>query len=156
MADIGRPTKLTPERHDKIVQAMRLGSYADVAARHGGIGSTTYHKWMRWGKRDKDADTDSIYRAFRSAIKNAEADAELRAVQVILTAMPESWQAAMTFLERRYPSRWGRRGRLDISSEGGPLIQVNVDGAALGLTEGSPKPIDRDANQVIDITPEDD
>lgn len=28
--------------------------------------------------------------------------------------MADNWQAAMTYLERKYPERWGRRDRLKI------------------------------------------
>ena len=52
------------------------------------------------------------YREFVEAIKKAEHEAEVRMVAMWQKHMPENWQAIATFLERRYPDRWGRK-RLD-------------------------------------------
>jgi len=40
--------------------------------------------------------------------------------------MPENWQAIATFLERRYPDRWGRK-RLDIEHSGEVGIKIVDD-----------------------------
>lgn len=48
-------------------------------------------------------------------IKSAEAEGEMRAVLAVTSAMRENWTAAMTFLERKHPDRWGRRDRLDLN-----------------------------------------
>ena len=38
--------------------------------------------------------------------------------------MGKSWQAAMTFLERKFPQGWGRR--LDVTTEGEPVGRFEV------------------------------
>ncbi len=41
----GRPAKLTPELQAKLVEALKAGNYAEVAARHVGIASSTFYDW---------------------------------------------------------------------------------------------------------------
>jgi transposase len=104
----GRPTALTPEVQDKILNAIRAGNYAEQAAQYAGVHKSTYYRWMQ--KAD-EPDTKPIYREFRDAVKEAEAGAEAYAVAMVRQAMPSSWQAAMTFLERKYPERMAGRCR---------------------------------------------
>ena len=101
----GRKTKLAPERQDKIVQAIRAGNYANVAAAYAGIGESTFYEWIQRGEKAQSG----LYSEFAEAVKRAEAEAEVHAVAIIRRAMPENWTAAMAYLERRNPNRWGRR-----------------------------------------------
>jgi transposase len=112
-APVGRPTKLTPQVHERIVGLIEAGSYAEPAARAAGISASTFYSWMERGELEEDG----IFREFREAIKRAEAVAEVSAVKVVTSAMPRSWQAAMTFLERKHPDRWGRRTRAEPSEQ---------------------------------------
>jgi len=54
------------------------------------------------------AKSGKYFRFFRS-IKKAEGEAEVHAVAIIRQSMGKSWQAAMTWLERKNPKDWGRR-----------------------------------------------
>lgn len=119
---MGRPTKLTPELQVKIVEIIRAGNYADVAAEAVGIGSSTYYHWLALGR---DA-TSGKYRDFRDAVKAAECYAEVRAVAIVQKHMVDNWQAAMTYLERKFPDRWGRRERHEHTGAGGGPIAVDV------------------------------
>ena len=104
----GRKTKLTPEVQERIVSAIRAGNYANVAAEYAGIGETTFYRWLQEGREAESG----IYRDFREAVKTAEREAEVRAVAMVQKAMPYNWTAAMTYLERKHPGRWGRRDRV--------------------------------------------
>ena len=106
----GRKTKLTPEVQEKIVSAIRAGNYAYVAAEYAGIASGTFYNWLQRGNGAKQG----IYREFLEAVKRAESEAEVRAVAIIQKHMDSNWQAAMTYLERKYPDRWGRKDRLRV------------------------------------------
>jgi transposase len=110
---VGRPTKLTAQVQERIVGMIEAGSYAEPAARAAGISASTFYSWMERGELEEDG----IFREFRDAIKRAEAETEVRAVKVVASAMPRSWQAAMTFLERKHPDRWGRRSRAEPSEQ---------------------------------------
>lgn len=106
----GRSSKLTPEVQKKIVSAIRAGNYAQVAAKYAGIGETTYYVWLQRGKEE----SRGKYKEFREAVKRAESEAEVRTVALIHRHMESSWQAAMTYLERKFPDRWGRTNRLKV------------------------------------------
>jgi hypothetical protein len=114
----GRPTKLTQEVHEKIVSAIQLGNYGAVAARFAGIDRCTFFSWMRKGRERKGA----IYVRFAKAVRDAQALAEARAIQVIAQAANENWQAAAWYLARKYPDRWGEHKRHEITGKkGGPV-----------------------------------
>jgi transposase len=123
----GRLTKLTPEVQKKIVEAIQLGNYTDVAAQYAGIDRATFYRWMEKGKQD---DADPAHKAFVEAVENAQATAEVRAVVLINRAANEGvWQAAAWFLERTRPKRYGRFDRNELSGpDGGPMrIDVSTE-----------------------------
>ncbi len=66
----GRPTKLTLEVHQTIVEYIRAGVFSHVAASAAGISKTTFHRWMRHGEREP-----GIYRDFMEDVQQAQAQA---------------------------------------------------------------------------------
>ena len=106
----GRSTKLTPEIQEKIVSAIRAGNYAVIAAEYAGICESTFYGWLRRGR----AEAKGPFFQFMQAIKGAEREAEVRAVAHVQKHMGENWTAAMTYLERKFPQRWGRRDRTPV------------------------------------------
>ena len=114
----GRPSKLTPEAQQKIVQAVASGNYLETAAAYGGITYTTFNNWMNRG----EARESKIYIEFFEAVKKAEADAEvLRVARISKAANEGNWQADAWYLERRYPNRWGKRVNEVSGPDGGPV-----------------------------------
>ena len=110
---MGRKTKLNAKVQSKIVSAIKAGNYACVAAAYAGIGERTFYEWLERGRTRPG----SIYAQFAQAVKDAESEAEVRAVAMVQKAMGDNWTAAMTFLERKFPNRWGRRDRLKLEVE---------------------------------------
>ncbi len=112
----GRRTKLTPEVQAIIIETLQGGGYAVTACARANISQSKYYEWLKKGEEGR-----SPYREFREAVKKAEAEAEFKAVLLVLSVAfdPENpnWQAAMTYLERRYPERWGRRDRTKVDME---------------------------------------
>jgi len=106
---MARPTKLTPELQEKILQAVRAGNYIETAAVYAGINKTTLYDWLKRGARAKSGK----FREFSNALEKALAEAEVRDVAIIAKAAQEQWQAAAWRLERKYPCRWGRRDKLE-------------------------------------------
>src|SRR5262245_31088359 len=99
-----RPTKLTPERQTKIVQAILAGNYFDTACAYAGLGASTVREWLRRGEnRDGRRPADRRFAAFAAAVRGAEAQAEVAAVALIRQQMPENPWLALSFLARRYP-----------------------------------------------------
>jgi hypothetical protein len=64
--------------------------------------------------------------AFFEAYRKAEATAEEKAIKAIYAAFPDDWRAAVTYLERRYPSRWARRQNVDVTGKGQPMHAIEV------------------------------
>jgi hypothetical protein len=62
---------------------------------------------------------------FGEAVKRATAEAEARIVGMVLEHVPTQWAAGMTWLERKFPDRWGRHDRVDheLSQQGMELLQ---------------------------------
>lgn len=116
----GRRPKLTREVQEKICRVIRAGNYAYIAAEYAGISQTTFYRWLEQGEEQERGP----YREFREAVKAAEREAEIRAVATVQQHMGKSWQAAMTFLERKFPQRWGRR--LDVTSDALEIGKIQV------------------------------
>jgi hypothetical protein len=153
----GRPTKLTPEVHEKIVNAVRAGNYLEIAAEFAGVHRTTVFRWL------KDAEADDAPRAltqFRDAISRARAEAEVRVVGAVqrdmmggqvlketVRRLPDgtveterefarvNGRLALEFASRAFAGRWGRRAALEVTgAEGGP-VQVEHTHVIASLAE---------------------
>ena len=134
----GRPTKLTPDLQERILDAILDGNYVETAAQVAGVNKTTLYRWLRRAEEVEatalehaegdleDVDLYSlvdpaewVYLDFRHALESARAWAETELVrQVKAFAALGGWQAFMTILERTHPTRWGRRKVLDHRFEG--------------------------------------
>lgn len=100
----GRKTLLTPQLSHDICTSMEMGNYPEIAALANGISVATLYGWLKKGTEEKR----EPYLSFAENFKKAEATAEQSAVIHIRAQMPKNWTAAMTFLERRHRTRWGR------------------------------------------------
>ena len=117
----GQPSKLTPQVANAIRDHMEDGNYLETAAALAGIHRQTAMRWMQRGKAiqrklkgDKidpttltDHDWDCV--DFCDTIETAKALAEADDLATIKRASRRQWQAAAWRLERRNPTRWGRR-----------------------------------------------
>lgn len=122
-----RPTKLTPEKHTKIVELIRAGNYAETAATIANIGIATYYTWMNKGDGPK---ARTPYKEFREAVQAAKAEAEARMVMVIQRAANDgSWQAASWYLERTQQNKYGKQNRVELTgAQNGPIkLDMTVD-----------------------------
>jgi hypothetical protein len=128
---MARPTKLTKEVQERILQAVQAGNYLDTAAQYAGIDASTMRRWVVKGEAPNAAEP---YRSFCTALKSARATAEVRSVALIQSAASNgTWQAAAWYLERSYPDRWGRT-RVEVTggSDGETQpIRVQVSAEAL-------------------------
>lgn len=124
---MARPTKLTPEAQRRISEAVAAGNYYEAAAYSAGVDYRTFRRWMERGEKSKNG----LYYQFCQAIRQAEAQAEVRMVAQWQQQIPESWQAARDFLARRHPERWGPKDKHTLA--GDPehplrLIELTWDG----------------------------
>ena len=121
---IGRPTKLNDAVKARICEALEKGNTRRVACLVGGISEQTFSNWMNRGgnpKLKKDGNpyaSERPFIVFFGAIKKAEAKAEEEALQHIKDAMPDTWQAAAWYLERKNPANWAKQERNAARQEG--------------------------------------
>lgn len=117
---MARPSKLTADVQDRIVEALKLGATFELAAQYGGV---SYHSFNLWRKRGaaelervanarKNAsirESERPYVEFYEATKKAEGEAAVAWLERIEQAARDgAWQAAAWKLERRYPQQYGR------------------------------------------------
>ncbi len=123
----GRRCKLTPELQDRIVELIRAGNYIETVCQAVGIGKTTFYRWLERGRNSKTK--KGKFWEFWNAIKKAESEAEAFYLDQIRKAAVEGrWQAAAWYLERKYPDRWGRKDRHELSGPDGGPIELEVKG----------------------------
>lgn len=133
----GRPTDLTPAVQARIVLAIVGGNDNKVAAAHAGIGESTFYAWLDRGRKElarlaassraKPKASETPFVEFLEAIQKAQADAETRNVALIAKAAQDgTWTAAAWWLERKYPERWGRKDRHEVTGKDGNDITITV------------------------------
>jgi hypothetical protein len=102
----GRPiSKPTSEIQEKIVSAIVAGNYTETAAIVSGVNKKIFNEWLLKGRKQKTG----IYSDFLNAIEKAQAEAEMKDIEIINMAAEKDWQAAAWRLERKFPERWGKR-----------------------------------------------
>ncbi len=111
----------TPEMIERLVQLIRGGNYAHVAAATCGINTRTYYDWLTKGGRGEQP-----YAALSQAVEKASAEAESHKVLTITKASQEHWQAAAWWLERTNAKRWGRKDALELSGDAEKPVTITV------------------------------
>ncbi len=139
---LGPKSKLNKRTSKIIVESLRQGLAITRACVLVGITPPTFYRWLELGQKN----VSKKYRDFYLECRKAEVECENRCIQVVqdaaqgkLTSQKEKkvvledgtervkevetkkhapdWKAAMTFLERKYPERWGRYDRLRVGSD---------------------------------------
>jgi hypothetical protein len=122
----GQQPKYNKKRHEVIVKALRAGNYRGVAAKLAGLAPSTLHGWLS----DANENPDSLYWDLRCDVEQAEAEFEADMVEIVkdaaLSGKPNTWQAAMTILERKDPSRWGRSDTLRVEGGDTPITVATL------------------------------
>jgi hypothetical protein len=125
-----KPIEPTDEIQEKICNALRAGNYIEAAAPYAGISKDTFYKWLRHGAEAKRKTPKAIihqpFIKLADAVEKAMAEAEVRDVATIAKASSSQWQAAAWKLERKYPSRWGRKDRHEVTGKDGAPLEVQV------------------------------
>jgi len=126
----GRPCLLDDKNiYDRLIDLVLSGNYYCVACAACDIAYQTFNLWMQEGKRlakdylnneDKIPKSKRKFFEFFYAIKKAEALVETDIVSKLLS--DKDWKAQMTYLERKYPDRWGRTERHKVEGE----LKINV------------------------------
>jgi len=138
---VGRRTTLTPELQSDLVKIIQIGNYYVTACRYVGVPESTFYRWLERGEKEiariieieekkgkevRPNKRELIYVEFWEAIKRADSSSEVTAMLKVKSAFGDSWQAAMTFLERRFADRWRRKDRTEITDGDGNPVQVMI------------------------------
>lgn len=117
-------TKFSPEAGEKIAQVVAAGNYVETAAAFVGVAKETLWAWLRAGRQYQ---TDPRYlrgtmkargrelAAFVVSVEKAQAQSEVRDSSLIAKHGEKEWSALAWRLERRSPSRWGRKDYVRIT-----------------------------------------
>jgi transposase len=105
---VGRPTKLTPELEAEFCALLLEGNYIETACALIGLSKDTVFNWLKKGARGEELEYEQFSLAVKSSLAAAEA-ADLRAIRHHGLS---NWQALAWRLERRFPSRWGKKDSL--------------------------------------------
>ena len=95
----------TTELTERIVERIRKGQSPSGAARAEGVTRSTFLCWVIEGEHDQDSPQGGLC----AALNVAEAESESTAVALLQKATRGDWSAAVAFLARRFPERWGER-----------------------------------------------
>ena len=110
---MARPSKLTPETHAAIVDAILHGATYKDAAESAGVWYNTFNEWMKSGE---EAKSGKFYE-FNVAVRQAEAQCRLNMTRVIQSAAAKGdWKAAEAYLKKRDRANWG--DNVDVTSGG--------------------------------------
>ena len=109
----GRPVTLTRQKIGSLSQHMRAGNFAVTACALEGIAESTFYFWLEQAERAVKEGRTSLYVELLESIKKASAEAESRNVKTAQEGRV-GWQANMTWLERRFPDRWGHQSKLSM------------------------------------------
>lgn len=121
---MARPTKFTQETIDKICEAIRSGAHPEIAAGFAGVSIRTFWRWYERGKTARRGE----YRDFAAAIDRADHTAEVSLAATVRKAGNKDWRAAREILRARYPERWARPDKVDVTAKvehaGGVIIEA--------------------------------
>jgi len=112
----GSLPELTPEIANRICLHIGRGAYIETACALCGISKDTFYRWLRIAK--SESPTIAAIE-LSDAVERAMAEAETRFLNIIdCAAEGGAWQAAAWRLERMFPSKWGRQGKLQVEHSG--------------------------------------
>lgn len=114
----GRPSKLSPDRIERLAEALRIGHTRATAAALAGVGESTLYAWLNAANQP---DAAPEFLDFLEAVKKAEVEAENSLVSLIRNSAEKSWQAGAWLLERRYPDRWAKRVKNEVFTIPSPV-----------------------------------
>lgn len=132
---MARPSKLTPETQQAIINALNSGNWIETAANYAGIAVATLYNWLDRGKLERERldndeepiESEAQFVEFLEAVEKSRSQAQVRAVGLIQkAAIDGTWQAAAWFLERSDPQRWGRFNRMELTGKDGGSVAVDV------------------------------
>jgi hypothetical protein len=131
----GRPTLLTREIIQDVRRLLPTVLYLESVGDYLGVSPETWRVWVRRGRKEakrlanpraKPRASEALYLEFFATYKKALAEGEIYDLGVIKKASAEQWQAAAWRAERRFPGRWGKKDRVELTGKKGGAVQLDV------------------------------
>lgn len=122
---------------DHILRNLKEGVFFADACRGAGISPSTGHRWKGRGATALEElesvgsvpKGESVFAKFTEGAQTAQADTIMEAVSIIRGAAREGdWRAAAWFLERAYPSKWGKDS-IGMEADFSPSQTITVEEA---------------------------
>jgi len=137
---MARQTLLTPEVQQKIIDALFLGNFFEIACEVAGVSARTGYEWRQRGEgRAKHRPCNEVYAQFAHAVSEAEHKAEQQQAARFYMAGKDDWRAAAEFLARRYPERWSEARRHKVEAQGEVRMILGWDDDDSGKPNGNAK-----------------
>ena len=94
-----RRSKLNEPLIERLASIIAAGNYACVAFNSCGVPERTYYQWLEFADRDEKLGKESIFTQLSQAIKRAESEAEMIAVERFMSEVkaPGSFVAPATY-----------------------------------------------------------
>ena len=118
---MARPTKLTPEIHQLIVQFVRSGGYETEAARACGIHPSTLRRWKNRGRRQRGP-----YREFADDLDRAGGEARVLAEHRVFSDNPLAWLRLGPGRDRPGEPGWTENVKHEHSGPDGGAIPIEL------------------------------
>lgn len=120
-----RPSIIS-ERHVAEVRALvASGLSFDAVAARLRVGRSTLFEWLK--RADEEDDDASLYARFAAEVREGEADFEAKMVANVTgeSGKKGEWGRFSWMLERRFPSRYGAKQKIEHSGADGGAIQID-------------------------------
>lgn len=121
----GRPTSLTPELQDRIIDLLKVGVSKGALCEALDLSEHTLRYWL--SRADDDIEP---YREFRTRFREAENKQKVWALRILEKAANadpvKAWKAAAFILERRWPKEFGTAGQLDVNVNNNGPAEVDL------------------------------
>lgn len=119
----GRPSKLTPEVHATIVEALKRGNTREDAAAIARVASRSIRTWIEKAGQD---DAEDKFLDFAADVAEAETSVRSTMIESITdAARGGDWKAGAFYLERRDPA-WRQNKGVELTGEGGGPVNIGV------------------------------
>lgn len=122
---VDRRFKLTPERAEKICEAISDGYTQAYAAGFSGISERSLYNYfnmadeclLKFEEGGELTEPEAFLAQFGMALQLAQGQAEKKYLDLIKSAAVTHWQAAAWILERRWPKHWSRSAKIEHTGE---------------------------------------
>lgn len=116
---IGRPPKLNEQIIEEICDYIHQGTSLAKAANLAGVSESTIHRWMAAGMK---SEPNSLTRVLYERVTEAIELSEHELLQYLRVSLEEdrNWKVATWLLERRFPEKYGKVNKTEISLQNKP------------------------------------